>query len=314
MPNILIGFFQAALILFLAPLVNGLIKKSKAYLQNRLGPSVFQGYFDLYKLFRKDRVISEHSSWIFHVTPVIVFSSILATCFLVPVISVNTPLGFSGDLLAFAYLFALARFFTALAGIDAGSSFGGMGSSREITFAAAIEPAMLLSLFTVALASGATGFSEMVKRSLLPGSLTTSHLLAFLALYTVFIAETGRIPVDNPDTHLELTMIHEGMILEYSGRELALMTWAANLKQLVLITLLANLFFPLGIAGTVNLSAILIGVAAYLLKTAALAISLAVVETAFAKMRLFKVPKLLAASFLLSFFALVTFYVVGGTL
>jgi formate hydrogenlyase subunit 4 len=314
MTNILMGLSQMILLLALAPLINGLIKKTKAFFQNRQGPSIFQGYYDLLKLFSKDRVISEHSSWIFRVTPVIVFASVTLTCLLVPTISLVTPLGFAADLLALVYLLGLARFFTTLAGLDAGSSFGGMGTSREITFAATIEPAMLLSLFTVALAAGTTSLFGMVRNMLVPGTFTTAHILAFLALYTVAVADTGRVPVDNPDTHLELTMIHEGMILEYSGKELALINWANQVKQLLILSFLANLFFPMGIAPYVGLQAVSIGLAVYILKVGLLAITLGIVETTFAKMRLFNVPKLLAASFMLSLFALVTLYVVGGKL
>ncbi|HZW83494.1 MAG TPA: NADH-quinone oxidoreductase subunit H [Candidatus Deferrimicrobium sp.] len=314
MGNVLMGLLQMILLLALAPLINGVIKKTKAYFQNRQGPGICQGYYDLLKLFSKDRVISEHSSWIFRVTPIIVFGSVTLTCLLVPTISLVTPLESAADLLVLVYLLGLARFFTTLAGLDAGSSFGGMGSSREITFAATIEPAMLLALFTVALAAGNTNIFGMVRNMLEPGTFTTAHILAFLALYTVAVADTGRVPVDNPDTHLELTMIHEGMILEYSGKELALINWASQVKQLLMITFLVNLFFPMGIATHLGLQGIMIGLSVYVLKILLVAITLGIVETTFAKMRLFKVPKLLAASFMLSLFALVTLYVVGGKL
>jgi len=208
MEVIFVGLAQVLLIMALAPVVNGTIKKTKAFLQNRQGPAIWQGYYDLNKLFHKDRVVSEHSSWIFRITPVIVFATVVAASSLMPVVSLSTPLGYAGDLFVLVYLFGLARFFLALSGLDAGSSFGGMGSSREMTFAAMIEPALLLALFTVALSAGSTNLVEISKS--MTGAFSSAHILAFLALFIVAVAETGRIPVDNPDTHLELTMDLDG--------------------------------------------------------------------------------------------------------
>src|SRR5438552_4998661 len=224
---------QTVLLLALAPLVSGCIKNWKAKLQNRRGPPVWQPYFDLAKFLRKDMVISEHASWIFRAMPGVLFISTLLAGLMVPLVSVSAPLRLFGGALAFVGLLALGRFFLALGGLDPGSAFGGMGSSREMTISAIAEPALMLAIFTVAIAANSTNLSQVVLSQQAPGAqfLNPAHLLAFAALFIVLLAETGRIPVDNPATHLELTMIHEAMILEYSGRYLALIEWSASLKQ-----------------------------------------------------------------------------------
>lgn len=299
-------------LLLLAPLVSGIIKKTKAFFQTRQGPGIFQVYLDIYKWFRKDSVVSEHTSWIFTATPYIYFASVAAAGILIPTVTIVSPLGFAGDIIAVVYLFALGRFFMTLAGLDAGSSFGGMASSREAAVSSVIEPAMMLAVFAVALAAGSTNLS-VISQTFAAGAavLSPSHLLAFAALAVVAVAETGRIPVDNPDTHLELTMIHEGMLLEYSGRELALMMWGASVKQLLVYSLLVNIFFPYGIAAGLDPVSLAIGLLAYLGKILAVGVAMAVVETSFAKMRLFKVPDLLAGSFMLGLLALISNYVLG---
>src|SRR5574342_1351793 len=242
---------QALILLAASPAIVGLIRKVKARFQCRQGASIFQPYADLAKLFRKQPVVSTTTSWIFTATPYIVFSSTLTAGLLVPVFASQMPLNFAGNIIALVYLFALGTFFLILAGLDAGSSFGGMGSSREAIVASLTEPAMILSIFAIALTAGSTNLSMIVhKTALLEGIVTdpSPHLMALAALFIVAIAETGRVPVDNPATHLELTMIHEAMILEYSGRYLALVEWAAGLKLLVFLTLIANVFAPWGIA------------------------------------------------------------------
>ncbi|MFZ5640397.1 MAG: respiratory chain complex I subunit 1 family protein [Bacillota bacterium] len=303
---------QAIFILLLAPLVSGVIKKTKATFQTRRGPGIFQVYLDIYKWFGKDSVVSEHTSWIFTVTPYIYFAAVVVAGLLIPTVTTTLPLSFAGDVIAVVYLFALGRFFMTLAGLDAGSSFGGMAGSREAAVSSIIEPAMMLGVFTVALAAGSTNLS-VISKTFAAGShaLSPAHLLAFAALAVVTVAETGRIPVDNPDTHLELTMIHEGMLLEYSGKELALMMWGATVKQLLVYSLLVNIFFPSGIATGLNPAGLALGLAAYLAKILAVAIITAVVETSFAKMRFFKVPDLLAGAFMLGLLALISNYVLG---
>src|SRR5947207_641263 len=249
MNSLLSILLQTALLLSLAPLVSGCIKNWKAKLQNRRGPRVWQPYSDIVKFLRKDMVISEHASWIFRATPYVLFCSTLFAGLLVPMVSAAAPLSLFGGALAFVGLLALGRFFLALGGLDPASAFGGMGSSREMTISAIAEPALVLAIFTVAIGANSTNLSQMVLWEQAPGRqlLNPAHVLAFAALFIVLLAETGRIPVDNPATHLELTMIHEAMILEYSGRYLALIEWSASVKQLILMALLANIFFPIGI-------------------------------------------------------------------
>jgi formate hydrogenlyase subunit 4 len=299
---------QTALLLLLAPLLTGLIKNWKAKLQNRRGPRIWQPYFDLIKFLRKDMVISEHASWIFSVTPYVLFLTSLAAGLLVPITTAQAPMSLFGDALALVGLLALGRFFLALGGLDPASAFGGMGSSREMTIAAIAEPAMMLAIFTVAIAAGSTNLSQIV----LAGQssdwkfLDPSHALAFAAMFIVLLAETGRIPVDNPATHLELTMIHEAMLLEYSGRYLAFIEWGASIKQLVLMALLANIFFPIGLAADTTAAAFGLGLVYFVAKLVLLAGAVVWVETTNAKLRLFRVPDLLGAAFILATLALVS--------
>ena len=303
---------QTIVLLAVSPFIVGLIRKVKARLQVRRGASVFQPYADLAKLFRKQPVVSTTTSWIFTATPYIVFASTLAAGLLVPVFLSSTPLNFAGNIIALVYLLALGTFFLMLAGLDAGSAFGGMGSSREAIVASLTEPAMILSIFAIALTAGSTNLSTIVhKTALLEGIVIdpTPHLMALAALFIVAIAETGRVPVDNPATHLELTMIHEAMILEYSGRYLALVEWAVGLKLLVFLTLIANVFAPWGIATTWEPTALGIGLATYLLKVSALAVLIGVLESMFAKLRLFRVTDLLGVAFILALLGLVFFFV-----
>jgi formate hydrogenlyase subunit 4 len=299
---------QTALMLLLAPLLSGLIRNWKAKLQNRRGPRVWQPYFDLLKFWRKDMVISEHASWIFAATPYVMFLTALSAGLMTPMVTAQAPLGLFGGVLALVGLLALGRFFLALGGLDPASPFGGMGSSREMTIAAIAEPAMMLAIFTLAIAAGSTSLSRIVLASQGPewNFFDPSHALAFTAMFIVLLAETGRIPVDNPATHLELTMIHEAMLLEYSGRYLALIEWGASVKQLVLMTLLANIFFPIGLAAETAPATFAMGLLWLAAKLLALAGAVVLVETCCAKLRLFRVPDLLSAAFILAMLALVS--------
>jgi formate hydrogenlyase subunit 4 len=305
---------QILLILALSPLLSGIIKKLKAIFQIRKGPSIFQPYFDLAKLLRKDSVVSKDVSWIFHVAPLISFVAVLAAGLMVPIYITVMPFGFAGDLIAVVYLFALARFFIALASLDAGSAFGGMGGSREMFVAAMVEPALMLSIFAVALNVGSTNLSYISQTVSTMGleGLSPYQMLAFVALFVIAIAETGRIPVDNPATHLELTMIHEAMILEYSGRQLAIIELGAMMKQLLVFSLLANIFFPWGIATSWDVAAILVSILVFAIKILILGAFMVVIETSTAKWRLFRLPELLSFSLMLSFLALVSFIIVKG--
>jgi formate hydrogenlyase subunit 4 len=312
---IILVIAQTTILLAVSPFIVGLIRKVKARLQIRRGASIFQPYADLAKLFRKQPVVSTTTSWIFTATPYIVFASTLAAGLLVPIFVSSTPLNFAGNIIALVYLLALGTFFLMLAGLDAGSAFGGMGSSREAIVASLTEPAMILSIFAIALTKGSTNLSTIVhKTALLEGIVTdpSPYLMALAAIFIVAIAETGRVPVDNPATHLELTMIHEAMVLEYSGRYLALIEWAAGLKLLVFLTLIANVFAPWGIATSMEPATLGIGLAIYLVKISGLAVLIGVIESMFAKLRLFRVTDLLGVAFILALLGLVFFYVLRG--
>jgi len=306
---------QLVMLLALSPFIIGLIRKVKARLQCRQGAGVLQPYADLAKLFHKQPVISSTTSWIFPATPYIVFASTLAAGLLVPIFVSQNPFNFAGNVIALVYLLALGTFFLILAGLDAGSTFGGMGSSREAILATLAEPAMMLSIFAIALTAGSTNLSTIVhKTALMEGIITAPppHLMALVAFFVVALAETGRVPVDNPATHLELTMIHEAMLLEYSGRYLALLEWAAGIKLLVFLSVIANVFAPWGIATRVTPASVAVGLVVYFAKVSALALIIGVIESMFAKLRLFRVPELLGAAFILSLLALVFFYTLRG--
>jgi len=305
---VLQGILQLVLLLAIAPLVSGCIKTLKARLQTRRGPSALQPYRDLHKLLRKGMVLPDTASWIFSATPFVIFLTALVAGLMAPMLTAEAPLGLFGGALALVYLLGLGRFFLALGGLDAGSSFGGLGSSREMTISALAEPAMMLALFTVAIGAKSTSLSQIAQAAV--GQewrfLAPSQILAFAALFLVLIAETGRIPVDNPATHLELTMIHEAMVLEYSGPYLALIEWGASIKQLVLMILLLHCFWPFGLPAAWSAGGALVGLSFLLAKLALLSGAIVLVETTNAKMRLFRVPELLAVAFTLGALALIS--------
>ncbi len=302
------GLFAVAL----APCLVGMIRWIKARLQNRRGASWLQPYRDLRKLLAKEVVVSPNASWLFHAVPFIVFGSTATVAFLIPLIAVPLPSEPVGDLLVVVYLLLLGAFFLALGGLDPGSAFGGMGASREMTIAAITEPTLAVSVFALAVTAQSTNLGHIVERTLATPATTLGpgHLLAFSALFILTLAETGRLPVDNPATHLELTMIHEAMVLEYSGRYLALIEWASALKLLVFLALLANLFVPWGIATTLTAPAVAAAVLAFVLKLFVLGAAIAVLETRVAKLRFFRVPELLAASFVLALVAVMSSFLV----
>jgi formate hydrogenlyase subunit 4 len=306
--EIVIEILQLLLVAFGSPLLVGVIRKAKARLQGRRGATIFQPYADLRKLLLKEAVVSENTSWIFRFTPCLLATTMLLAALIVPVLTTRAPLGFMGNIIALMYLFLLGTFFLALAGLDAGSAFGGMGSSREVAIAALAEPTVLIAIFGIALRAGTTSLDGIITRFAAEPllMLNAGHLLAFIAFFIVALAENGRLPVDNPATHLELTMIHEAMILEYSGRHLALVEWAAGMKLFLFLTLLANLFFPWGVALTntpITFSSAFLALVGKLLLFACV---IALLETAVAKLRLFRVPELLAGSFTMALLAVVT--------
>jgi formate hydrogenlyase subunit 4 len=292
----------------LAPALTGFIRWLKARLQGRRGAAPWQPYFELWKLLGKEAVVSHTASWLFHLSPFVVFGTGVVVVSLIPLfVAPYDPL-IIGDLFAVVYLLLLGTFFLALAGLDTGSPFGGMGSSREMTVVALTEPTVAMSIVALALGAGSTNFGQIIDRTIAEPSraLGPGHLLAFAALFIVTLAETGRLPVDNPATHLELTMIHEAMVLEYSGPYLALLEWGAALKLLVFLALAANLFMPWGIAIALTPMALVIGLVSFLVKLAVLAVAVAVLETRVAKLRLFRVPELLSASFVLALIAVIS--------
>jgi formate hydrogenlyase subunit 4 len=303
--TVLLALLQAVGLLAIAPLLRGLIQKMKAAFQCRQGPPLLQGYADLAKLLRKETVRSESTSWVFVAGPRVYFATVLAATLFVPVVFAGAPLERAGGLLVFVGLLALGRFALATAALDTGSPFGGMGSSREMTVSALAEPALMLSLFTVALWGGSMNLGELARTTIVRGPTAhPSDILAAAALFLVLIAEAGRVPVDNPATHLELTMIHEAMLLEYSGPDLALVLWASALKELIFMTLLVNLFLPLGLTATTGFPDLAVAGIAFSVKLFLLAVAVTMVESTNAKLRLFRVPEFMAASLGLGFLAL----------
>lgn len=299
------ALLQGLALLAVAPLLRGLIRKMKAALQTRQGPPLLQGYYDLAKLLRKEAVRSDASSWVYVAGPRLYFAAALAATTLVPVLVAAAPLERAGGVIGLVGILALGRFALATAALDTGSPFGGMGGSREMTIAALAEPALMLGLFTAALAAGSLNLGAVVRHSLELGfSFHPSDLFALAGLFVVLIAETGRIPVDNPATHLELTMIHEAMVLEYAGPDLALVEWASAVKELLFITLLIDLFIPIGIASAVAPGPLVTAAGAWALKVFVLAVAITLVESTNAKLRLFRVPELLAVALGLGFLAL----------
>lgn len=303
----LLALSQAMLFALLAPLFTAWVRRIKCWLQNRRSPVLLQPYRDLRRLFSKQVVMAHNASIIFRLTPYIIAAATLLAAVAVPLIAVNLPTAAIADVIVLAGFFALARFFLALAGMDIGTAFGGMGSSREMTIAALAEPAMLMAIFTLAMVASSTNLSTVISHVLTDGLvLRPSLLFAFLSLVLVGIAETGRIPVDNPATHLELTMIHEAMILEYSGRHLALIEWASQIKLMLYGVLIANIFFPWGIAETADALSLAIAFIAIVFKLMLLGIFLALGETVLAKMRLFRVPAFLVLALTLSVIGLLS--------
>lgn len=308
--DLVFSLVQVAAMMAMAPLVIGIIRKVKAYLQRRKGAGVLQPYYDLVKLFRKGSTESSDASWVFRSAPYICLGAVMVAALMVPLFVTRT-LGIVGDLIVVVYLLALMRFFMTLAALDTGSSFGGMGSSRELMISAIVEPTMLLAIFTMALITGTTILSD-IAYDLASTGLDLIHPGLFLAAAAFFIcllAENARVPFDNPSTHLELTMVHEAMVLEYSGKPLAVMEMASWMKLVVFATLLANVFFPWGIATELTASAILVGVIAILVKVSIIALAIAIIESSMSKMRLFRLPNLLTVAFTLALLGVLSYYI-----
>jgi formate hydrogenlyase subunit 4 len=312
--DLLVQGAQMLLVLVAAPLLTGLIRVLKARALRRRGPSIFQPYRDLARLLRKEATLAENASWLFRVTPYLVFAATWVAASLVPTFAAGLMFSWSADLIAIVALLGSARFFLALAGMDVGTAFGGIGTSREVMIAALAEPALIMIVFTLALIAGSTQLSTIAEFMLSPAvGLRVSLGLALVGLIMVAIAENARMPIDNPATHLELTMVHEAMVLEYSGRHLALIELAAALKLVVYVSLIACVFLPWGIAPAQSAGeALAYGAAAYLGKLLICGAALAVFEVSVAKLRVFRAPDFIGAALMLGLLAVLLRFVSQG--
>jgi formate hydrogenlyase subunit 4 len=305
---------QMALVVLAAPLLTGWVRKVKARLQRRRGASVLQPYRDLYRLLHKEVVLAENASWLFRTSPYLIFAFTWVGAALVPTFATGLLFSWTGDLIAIIALLGAARFLLALAGMDVGTGFGGIGASREVMIASLAEPAMLMIVVSLALIAGSTQLSTIAEFMASPSAgLRVSLALVLVSFLIVGIAENGRIPVDNPATHLELTMVHEAMVLEYSGRHLAMIELAAWLKLLLTVSAIMCIFAPFGLLrGTNSIGGYAVGVASYAAKLAVAGVLLAGFETAIAKMRVFRIPSLLGVALMLGLLGTLLLYVSRG--
>lgn len=298
---------QTALFALAAPLLRGAVHTLKCLTQNRRPPPPWQRYRDLARLFRKQPVVADNASWLFRLAPYVVFGATVSAAALVPLLSLAASGAVLGDIIVIVGLLALARVFTALAAMDVGTAFGGLGASREVTVSALAEPAMLMAIFTLTMTAASTNLASAVAFIMDQGLiLRPSFTFALLGLMLVAVAEAGRIPVDNPATHLELTMLHEAMVLEHSGRHLALLEWAAQIRFMIFAVLIVDLFAPWGIARDLAPQALAVAAGALALKLAGLAALMVMTETVLAKLRFFRVPEYLNLAFLLSLLGLLS--------
>lgn len=313
----ILQLLQLLTVLVFAPLLPGFINRAKAIVQSRRGPSVFQPYFDLWKLLRKGSVISEHATWIFRVAPIFTFVTPLIVAMLIPVLTgFPLPYAFMGDMLAGGFILSLGGFFTSVAALDTGSAFGGMGSSRSRVVGSLAEPVVLLILFVVVLIAHATiPFVVNVTLVSAPFLLNPAHWLLAAALLMVILAEAGRIPVDNPSTSFELSMIESSRTIEFSGRGLALMEWGGAMRLFVLLTILLNvLTVPWGLVPEHSRLALTVPIAlgSLLLKMLIVCLLIVIIESTVAKWRFFRIPDFLGAAFILATLAFITFYLTQG--
>ena len=309
--SVVAAAIQVLGVLALAPFVVGGMRQVRARLEGRAGGGVGQPWRDLRKQLRKQQITPLGTTVVFALAPAVVAGSTLLIAAIVPLVALGSPLDPAADLFGVVGLLFLGTVALTLAGLDTGTAFGGMGSSREITIAALVEPTILLAVFALSVPGQSANLAAIVSATVHNPSqvLAPGSVMAFVALSIVIIAESGRLPVDNPSTHLEVTMIHEAMVLEYSGPKLALVEWASGMRLTVMLALMANMFLPWGIAGAdPSLLAVLLAVAAIGVKVALLASLLAAVEVFIAKLRLFRVPELLAGSFLLALLAVTASY------
>ena len=312
--DVLIQLGQLLLVLLLAPLLTGYLRKIKARLLRRQGPDLIQPYRDLHKLLGKEVVLAHNASWVFRTAPYIIFATTWVAAALVPTFATGLAFSPAADLIAIVALLGSARFMLALAGLDVGTSFGGIGSSREMMIASLAEPTLLMIAFTLSLLAGSTQLSSVAAYMNGPDvGLRVSLAMALVGLVMVAIAENARIPVDNPATHLELTMVHEAMILEYSGRHLAVIELSSSLKLLLYLSIISCVFAPWGtaVAGQ-GLAAYAVSLPLYVAKLAVGGFLLAVFETVIAKMRVFRVSEFLGAALMLALLAALLLFVSRG--
>jgi formate hydrogenlyase subunit 4 len=308
--DLVFQFLQMTLVIGLAPLLTGLVRVVKARLQRRRGPPLLQPYRDLARLARKEAIVADSASWLFRMAPYLVFAATWVAAALIPTFATGLLFSWSADLIAIVALLGSARFFLALAGLDVGTSFGGLGASREAMFASLAEPAMIVIVFSLALIAGSTQLSTVAAAMTSGVGLRVTLGMALIALLIVAVAENGRIPVDNPATHLELTMVHEAMILEYSGRHLAVIELASMLKLVLYVSLIICVFAPWGIAiADAGIGDRLAGAAIYVAKLGVAGVLLGVFETSIAKMRVFRVPDFLGAALMLGFLGALLLFV-----
>lgn len=296
---------ELAIALIMAPILNGWVNQCRAWLQNRSAPPLLQTYYTLSKLFHKDVLLAHNASSLFRAAPYLIFSCMALASAIVPTLSTELIFSPAADAIAFVGLFALARVFIALAGMDVGTSFGSLGSRREMLIGFLAEPALLMVFFTVSLIAQSTSLSTIVE-TLVHRDFVIYPSLAFagVAFTMVSLAENARVPIDNPTTHLELTMVHEAMILEYSGRHLALIEWAASLKLFAYSCLGIALFFPFGIPTAADPAALALAAVILMVKLTMGGFVMALIETLSAKMRIFRVPEFLGTAFLLAVLAM----------
>mgnify|MGYP005832997723 FL=1 len=304
---IVFALLNIGFVLLISPLFMSLIKKVKARAQGRQGPGLFQTYYNIAKLLRKETVYSSASSWVMRATPYICLSMAVVAALFVPLLYVPEPVAGFGNVILFLYLLGVARFFMALSGLDAGSTFGGIGSSREMSLAAVIEPTSIVVLAALAVVARSLNFLDIARESagaLFPASATM--ILIAVSLFIILIVETGRIPVDNPETHLELTMVHEGMVLEQSGRNLAMMEYAAAIKQTLLIAILVSVLMPFGLVTELSAGGVLLAMALFAVKGSVISVIVGLFESSIAKMRLFALPNLFIIAY---FFSVLTIFI-----
>jgi formate hydrogenlyase subunit 4 len=305
--RIALNILQALLLIIGAPLVRGIIARCKAFLQRRQGASIWRPYFDLAKLFHKEDLVPPTASSVFRLVPFVLFGTTICVAAFVPLVQPSALLASRGDFILFVYLLAMGRFFLSLGALDGGSAFGGMGASREALISSLAEAPFLLSFVAVAILASHADFAGMVAWTLQQNifNISAVHMLAFTSLAMVAIAETGRMPVDNPTTHLELTMIHEGMVLEYSGPRLALIEWSSTIKLHAMLALLVALFVPWGMASNVSAGAVILALLLYCAKVVLLIVLLAVIESGMAKLRMYLVPDFLGVASAVSALAVI---------